>query len=157
MRGDTYGRNGLHAEHKGILGKVARVGERVLLPQLTKQILHAAHIAEVVGKVPFKEQMDASTCTCQSRRLSIGALRIHRTNHLATVNTSLHTRYATLVYSQDGDEIRRGNTGPHPLHHDVRDTEDGSAPCRKHGAELQRIPLIGEVAHDLGLDGIVRM
>lgn len=56
----TYSRDGLHAQDKGVLGQVARVAEGVLLPQLAKQILHAAHALEVVGKVALEEQVDAA-------------------------------------------------------------------------------------------------
>lgn len=56
----TYSSDGLHAEHKGVLGQVAGVAQRVLFPQLAKQVVHAAHVAEVVGKVALEERVDAS-------------------------------------------------------------------------------------------------
>jgi hypothetical protein len=59
-KGRTYGGDRLHAEHKGVLGQVARVAQAVLLPQLAKQILHAAHGAEVVGEVALEKGVDAS-------------------------------------------------------------------------------------------------
>jgi hypothetical protein len=56
----TYGGDSLHAEHKGVLGQVARVAQAVLLPQLAEQILHAAHGAEVVGEVALEKGVDAA-------------------------------------------------------------------------------------------------
>lgn len=56
----TYGRDGLHAQYKRILGEVARVRERVLLPELAKEILLVAHASKIVGKISFKKQMYAS-------------------------------------------------------------------------------------------------
>lgn len=56
----TYGSNGLHAQDEGVLGEVAGVAEGVLLPELAKQVLHAAHVPEVVGKVALEERVDAA-------------------------------------------------------------------------------------------------
>jgi hypothetical protein len=42
------------------LGQVARVAQAVLLPQLAKQVLHAAHGPEVVGKVALEKGVDTS-------------------------------------------------------------------------------------------------
>lgn len=43
--------DGLHAHDKGILGHVARVRERVLLPELAEEVVFAGHVEVVVGKV----------------------------------------------------------------------------------------------------------
>ena len=56
----TYSSDCLHAQDEGVLGQVARVAEGVLLPQLAKQILHAAHAPEVVGEVALEERVDAA-------------------------------------------------------------------------------------------------
>ena len=58
--GYTYGSDRLHAQHKGVLGQVARVAQGVLLPQLAKQVVGAAHVAEVVGKVALEEGVDGA-------------------------------------------------------------------------------------------------
>ena len=50
-RQDSYRSDGLHTEHKWVLGQVARVGERVFLPELAEDGLQAAHGAEVVDIV----------------------------------------------------------------------------------------------------------
>lgn len=50
----TYGCDALHTKDKGVLGQVARVGERVLLPQLAKeglQVAHAPEVEDVLGTV----------------------------------------------------------------------------------------------------------
>lgn len=60
MAADTYGSDCLHAQHKRILGQIARVAQTVLLPQLAKQVLLTAHPPEVVGKVALEEQMNAA-------------------------------------------------------------------------------------------------
>ena len=57
---NTYSSDCLHAEDKGVLGQVAGVAQCVLFPQLAKQVVHAAHVAEVVGKVALEERVDAS-------------------------------------------------------------------------------------------------
>jgi len=56
----AYSSDRLHAQHKGVLGQVARVAQGVLLPQLAKQVVCAAHVAEVVGKVALEERVDAA-------------------------------------------------------------------------------------------------
>ena len=56
----TYSGDSLHAQNESVLGQVARVAEGVLLPQLAKQVLHAAHVPEVVGKVALEERVDAA-------------------------------------------------------------------------------------------------
>jgi hypothetical protein len=60
-RSATYGGDSLHAEHKGVLGQVPRVAQTVLLPQLAKEILHAAHGPEVVGEVALEKGVNAAT------------------------------------------------------------------------------------------------
>lgn len=45
------GGDGLHAGDEGVLGLVAGVGERVLLPELTEKIGAAGHMLKVVGEV----------------------------------------------------------------------------------------------------------
>lgn len=57
----TYRGDSLHAQHESVLCQVSRVAQAVLLPQLAKQILLAAHPLEVVRKVSLEEQVDAST------------------------------------------------------------------------------------------------
>jgi hypothetical protein len=56
----VYSSNALHAQHKRILGQVPRVAQAVLLPELSEQILHAAHARVVVGEVALKEGVDAA-------------------------------------------------------------------------------------------------
>lgn len=45
--------DGFHTHDKGVLGHVARVRERVLLPQLTEQVVFAGHVEVVVRKVAY--------------------------------------------------------------------------------------------------------
>lgn len=78
---EAYGGDGLHAENEGVRGQVARVGEGVLLPELSKEILFRAHQGVVDGEVAcdcqlsssylvymvksfrtFKEEVNASSC-----------------------------------------------------------------------------------------------
>lgn len=74
----AYSSDGLHAEHEGVRGQVARVGEGVLLPELPKEILFWAHQGVVDGEVAcgcqlpssqivksfrtFEEEVNASSC-----------------------------------------------------------------------------------------------
>lgn len=60
QRKETYSSDRLHAQHKGVLGQVARVAQGVLLPQLAEQVVGAAHATEVVGKVALEERVDAA-------------------------------------------------------------------------------------------------
>lgn len=75
---EAYSSDGLHAKDEGVRGEVARVGEGVLLPELSKEILFRAHQGVVDGEVTcdcqlyashmvksfrtFKEEVNASSC-----------------------------------------------------------------------------------------------
>lgn len=67
MDGGTYRGDGLHAQDEGIRGQIARIRERVFLPELTKQILGDHHAGMVVGEVALEEQVDGAGCerSCQ--------------------------------------------------------------------------------------------
>jgi hypothetical protein len=117
----TYSSDSLHAEHKGVLGQIARVAQAVLLPQLAKQVLHAAHGAEVVGKVALEEGVDA----------------------------------AAEHKPHDGGQVAVAERRSDALDERVRDAEDGGTAGGKHADQLKRVPFVGEVARDLGLDGVV--
>lgn len=51
QRAPEEGGDGFHADNKGVLSHVARVGEGVLLPKLTEQVGFAGHVKVVVGEV----------------------------------------------------------------------------------------------------------
>lgn len=119
--GATDSRDSLHTKDKGVLGKVARVAQAVLLPQLAKQVLHATHGPEVVGEVALKKGVNAPA----------------------------------QDEPHDGREIAAAQRWSDLLHQDIGDAEDDCAARRKHGEQLQRVPFVGQVAHDLRLDGIV--
>jgi hypothetical protein len=119
----AYSSNSLHAKHKGILGQISRVAQTVLLPQLAKQVLHATHGPEVVGKVALEEGVNASTQ--------------HKPH--------------------DGGQVSVAKRRPYALDERVRDAEDGGATSSKHADQLQRVPFVGKVTSNLGLDGVVRV
>ncbi len=117
----TYSSDGFHAQDKSILGQVARVAQRVLLPQLAEQILHAAHASEVVGEVALEERVDAPAQ--------------HEPHHDG------HVRLAGARAQSHEDGIG--------------DAEDDGAPRREHANQLERVPVVGDVAHDLDAEGVV--
>jgi hypothetical protein len=119
----TYSSDSLHAEDKGILCQVPRVAQTVLLPQLSKQILHASHGPEVDGEVSLEKGVDA----------------------------------AAEHEPHDGGQVAIAERWSYPLDEDECDTEDGSASSSKHADQLKRVPLVGEIAHNLGLNGVVRV
>jgi len=57
----------------------------------------------------------------------------------------------------DGGEITVAERWPYPLDEYKRDGEDGNASSDEHADQLKCIPFVGEVARDLGLDGVVRV
>lgn len=69
----SHGSNGLHAKHKGIFGKIARVRECVLLPPLPEQVSLGAHAVEVVREVAWPR-------ACQYRRFPLVLVGIGPSN-----------------------------------------------------------------------------
>jgi hypothetical protein len=57
----------------------------------------------------------------------------------------------------DGGQVAVAETWSYPLDEHICNTEDGSASSSKHADQLKRVPLVGEVACNLGLDGVVRV
>lgn len=58
-REETYHSASLHAQHQRIRTQVARVGQRVLLPQLGQDVPRASYVIVVQHKVALEEDMDA--------------------------------------------------------------------------------------------------
>jgi hypothetical protein len=58
---------------------------------------------------------------------------------------------------QNRNHIRGRNVRSQPLHNRICEREDDRASCSEHAAELESVPLIGEVADNLSLNWIVRM
>jgi hypothetical protein len=54
---ETNSSNGLHTQNKGVGSQVPRVGEGVLLPELSEYILRGSHARVVEGEVTFEEHM----------------------------------------------------------------------------------------------------
>lgn len=48
---EAYSSDGLHAKDEGVRGQVARVGEGVLLPELSEEVLFWAHQGVIEGEV----------------------------------------------------------------------------------------------------------
>jgi hypothetical protein len=57
----------------------------------------------------------------------------------------------------DGGQVAVAETWSYPLDEDVCNTEDGSTSSSKHADQLKGVPLVGEVACNLGLNGVVRV
>lgn len=78
------GRDRFHAQHEGVLGLIPRVRQRVLFPELAKEILHCGHAAEIVCEIAFEEKVDAAACFegewWPASRWDWDHL--HRTNHM---------------------------------------------------------------------------
>jgi hypothetical protein len=55
----------------------------------------------------------------------------------------------------NGSKIPVAERRSYPLDENVGDGEDGSASGSKHADELKRVPLIGKIAYNLRLDGVV--
>lgn len=87
----TYSSHTLHAEHKSILRQISRVGEGVLLPQLSEQGVQATNVCLIQRIVAFEEQMDASTYSDDPVSQSFPAKRITR------VSTSSTTRPRKVI------------------------------------------------------------
>lgn len=119
----TYSSDRLHAENKGVLGEVARVAQRVLLPQLAEEVVHAAHVPEVVGKVALKERVYASA----------------------------------QDEPHDDSQVRGAGIGAQTLDHDICHAEDGDTSSREHEQQVKRARLVGQVANNFLLDGVVGM
>lgn len=58
---ETYSSDSLHAENEWIRGEVSGIGECVLLPQLTEEVLLWSHSLVVDGEVSLEEQVNASS------------------------------------------------------------------------------------------------
>lgn len=56
---ETYHSARLHAQHQRIRTQVARVGQRVLLPQLGQDVPRASYVVVVQHKVALEEDVDA--------------------------------------------------------------------------------------------------
>jgi len=119
----TYSSDRLHAEHEGVLGEVARVAQRILLPQLAEQIVEATHVPEVVGKVALKERVDAAAQ--------------HKPHYCG--------------------QVAGAGIGSQTLDHDIRDAKDGDAARSEYEQEIQGAPFVSQVAHNLPLNGVVRV
>jgi hypothetical protein len=57
----------------------------------------------------------------------------------------------------NSSKIRVTERQSYPLNENVGDGEDDSASGSKHADQLQRVPLIGKIAYNLRLDGLVRV
>jgi hypothetical protein len=68
IRVETHGRNGLHAQNKGIRGHISRIRIGVFLPQLAEEVLLARHAVVVDSEITLKEKMNGSRCGTVSNR-----------------------------------------------------------------------------------------
>ena len=57
----------------------------------------------------------------------------------------------------DGSQVRGAGIGAQTLDHDIRYAEDGDASSREHEQQVKRARLVGQVANNLLLYGVVRM
>lgn len=57
----------------------------------------------------------------------------------------------------DGRQVAVAQVRPDALDESVRDAEDARTARREHAEQLKRVPFVGEVAGNLGLDGVVGM